>query len=379
MPIFDAFRKPPRPVPEISTRPADPALALIERFDALVDALPVGVIVVGEDGRVTVFNPAACEIFGVPRERALGRALIESVRSFELDRRLSNALRRGAEQTAELTYNAGIERKLEVTTRPLRGGEPPREAVAVVHDITRVRELEAIRRDFVSNVSHELRTPLTSVKIMVETLQGGVDKKAQTEFLKDIARETDRMIALVQDLLGLAKLESAAPLTPFEPVDLSEVVREVVATQALRARQLNIDLVLRTPDEPVVMQGDRARLVQVFVNLLDNALRVVPSGGHVKVAVRREPDHAEVIVSDDGPGIPSSALPHIFERFYVVDRSRARSSTGTGLGLAIVKHIVESHGGTITAESELGAGTTFRCRFNALDASAQASPDLSLS
>ncbi|MBV8221887.1 MAG: PAS domain-containing protein, partial [Candidatus Eremiobacteraeota bacterium] len=307
-------------------QPAQPdrSAALLERFDALVDALPVGVIVVGEDGRVTAFNPAAAEIFGVPRERAIGRTLIESVRSFELDRRLSNALRGGVEQTAELTYNAGTERRLEVTTRPLRGIEPPREAVAVVHDITRVRELEAIRRDFVSNVSHELRTPLTSVKIIVETLQGGVDATTQAEFLNDIARETDRMIALVEDLLGLAKLESSAPASPFVPVDLCEVSREVVATQALRAKQLHIDLQLRTPEDPVEINGDRAKLVQVVVNLLDNALRLTPPEGHVKVGVRSEDGHAELRVSDDGPGIPSSALPHIFERFYVVDRSRAR-------------------------------------------------------
>src|SRR5271165_191172 len=364
MPLFDQFRK-PRKTEGVSSHAAltDRNSALVERFDALVDALPVGVIVVGEDGRVTVFNPAAAEIFGVPRARALGRTLIESVRSFELDRRLSNALRHGAEQTAEMTYNAVAERKLEVTTRPLRGGEAPREAVAVVHDLTRVRELEAIRRDFVSNVSHELRTPLTSVKIIVETLQGGVDATTQAGFLRDIARETDRMIALVEDLLGLAKLESSTLAVPFSPVDLCEVCREVVATQALRAKQLHIDLQVRTPDEPIVMLGDRAKLVQVVVNLLDNALRLTPPNGHVKVAVRSDDGHAVLSVADDGPGIPSSALPHIFERFYVVDRSRARSSTGTGLGLAIVKHIVESHGGTVVAESQLGVGTTLRCRF----------------
>ena len=367
MPLFDAFRKPakadaPRAAHSL-TLSGDRSTALIERFDALVDALPVGIIVVGDDGRVTVFNPAASEIFGVPRERALGRTLIESVRSFELDRRLSNALRGGVEQTAELTYNAGSERKLEVTTRPLRGSEARREAVAVVHDITRVRELEAIRRDFVSNVSHELRTPLTSVKIIAETLQGGVDKKAQAEFLNDIARETDRMIALVEDLLGLAKLESGAPASPFAEVDLCELCREVVATQALRAKQLNVDLQVHTPDAPILISGDRAKLVQVVVNLLDNALRLTPPAGHVRVAVTSEQGYAELRVSDDGPGIPSSALPHIFERFYVVERSRARASTGTGLGLAIVKHIVELHGGTVIAESELGVGTIFRCRF----------------
>jgi two-component system phosphate regulon sensor histidine kinase PhoR len=364
MPLFDAFRKTRAGGAALdSEQTPDRSAALVERFDALVDALPVGVIVVGDDGRVTVFNPAAAEIFGVPADRALGRTLIESVRSFELDRRLSNALRHGAEQTAEMTYNAGVERKLEVTTRPLRGGEAPREAVAVVHDLTRVRELEAIRRDFVSNVSHELRTPLTSVKIIVETLQGGVDTKAEAAFLNDIARETNRMIALVEDLLGLAKLESGAPDSPFAPVDLCEVCREVVATQALRAKQLRVDLQVRTPEHPVAVHGAHSKLVQVVVNLLDNALRLTPPEGHVIVAVQSDGGHAELSVSDDGPGIPSSALPHIFERFYVVDRSRARASAGTGLGLAIVKHIVESHGGTVVAESELGVGTTFRCRF----------------
>ena len=364
MPLFDAFRKSRGPGVAPDAGPvSDRSAELVERFDALVDALPVGVIVVGDDGRVTVFNPAAAEIFGVPAERALGRTLIESVRSFELDRRLSNALRHGAEQTAEMTYNAGAERKLEVTTRPLRGGEAPREAVAVVHDLTRVRELEAIRRDFVSNVSHELRTPLTSVKIIVETLQGGVDKKTEAKFLDDIARETNRMIALVEDLLGLAKLESGAPDSPFAPVDLCELCREVVATQALRAKQLHVALQVHTPEQPIVVTGSHAKLVQVVVNLLDNALRLTPPDGHIDVTVKSDDGHAELRVSDDGPGIPSSALPHIFERFYVVDRSRARASAGTGLGLAIVKHIVESHGGTVVAESQLGVGTTFRCRF----------------
>jgi two-component system, OmpR family, phosphate regulon sensor histidine kinase PhoR len=363
MSIFDAFRKQPGAHAEIAPESQHDA-APLERFDALVDALPVGVIVVGDNGRVTFFNPAAAEIFGVPPERALGRTLIESVRSYELDRRLSNALRGGVEQTAELTYNAGAVRKLEVTTKPLRGSDARREAVAVVHDLTRVRELEAIRRDFVSNVSHELRTPLTSVKIIVETLQGGVDKKTQTKFLGDVARETDRMIALVEDLLGLAKLESDTPANPFAPVDLCELCREVVATQLLRATQLNVELQLRTPDEPVVIQGDRDKLVQVVVNLLDNALRLTPPNGHVKVSVQHGDGFAEIAVADDGPGIASSALPHIFERFYVVERSRARATTGTGLGLAIVKHIMELHDGTVEAESELGAGTVFRCRFN---------------
>jgi two-component system, OmpR family, phosphate regulon sensor histidine kinase PhoR len=355
--------------------PAEPAVkaatpaelianALTERFDALVEALPVGVIVVGNTGQVRLFNPAAAEIFGVSRERALGRSLIESVRSFELDRRLAAALRDGAEQTAELAYAAGVERRMEVTTRPLRTPDGPREAVAVITDITRVRELEAIRRDFVSNVSHELRTPLTAVKIMVETLQAGVDARAQNEFLANIARETDRMIALVEDLLNLAKIESGKIERPHELVDLCALCREVVDMQQPRARALKTDLRLVAPAIPVLVTGDRDKLVQVVVNLLDNALRIVPGGGKVEVSVYGEPEYAEIAVEDNGPGIPSEALPHIFERFYVVDRSRSRASAGTGLGLAIAKHIMEQHGGSIAAESEVGVGTTFRCRFN---------------
>ncbi|HXM17212.1 MAG TPA: ATP-binding protein [Candidatus Tumulicola sp.] len=366
--LFDPFR---RSRAEQTASPVNPpaseaellANALADRFDALVEALPVGVIVVGAKGQVRVFNQAAAEIFGVARERALARSLIESVRSFELDRRLTAALRDGTEQTAELEYVAGVERRMEVTTRPLRSPNGPREAVAVITDITRVRELEAIRRDFVSNVSHELRTPLTSVKIIVETLQAGVNAGVQKEFLANIARETDRMIALVEDLLRLAKIESGAIERPFEAVDLAELCREVVDMQAPRALALNVDLRLIAPPNPVIVSGDRDKLVQVVVNLLDNALRIVPSGGKIEVAIHGEPQYAELTVEDNGPGIPSAALPHIFERFYVVERSRSRVSAGTGLGLAIVKHIMEQHGGSVTAESELGVGTTFRCRF----------------
>jgi two-component system phosphate regulon sensor histidine kinase PhoR len=336
---------------------------IVERFDALVQALPVGVIVVGSNGQVRLFNPAAAEIFGVPGDRALGRSLIESVRSFELDRRLAAALRGGTEQTSELAYSAGVERRLEVATRPLYTPEGTREAVAVITDITRIRELEAIRRDFVSNVSHELRTPLTSVKIMVETLQAGVDDKAQQEFLASIARETDRMIALVEDLLRLAKIESGKLERPHQPVDLGDLCQEVVDMQAPRARSLGIDLRFTKPPSPITVPGDRDKLIQVVVNLLDNALRIVPSGGRVGVFVYGDSEQAEITVEDNGPGIPSEALPHIFERFYVVDRSRSRAAAGTGLGLAIVKHIMEEHGGSVTAESELGDGTTFRVRF----------------
>jgi two-component system phosphate regulon sensor histidine kinase PhoR len=341
------------------------AAAGARRFEALLDALPVGVIVVEPPGRITAVNEAAAKLFGIAPDRAIGRALIESIRSYELDRRVAAALAEGIEESADLTFIAATERQLHVTTRVVDCGDGRREALVVAVDRTRVMELESIRRDFVSNVSHELRSPLTAIKIMTETLQGGVEPEASADFLENIARETDRMVALVEDLLDLARLESGKLDLRFESVDLGELCREAVAAQASRARRLGVTLDAAAPETPATIAGDHDKLMQVVVNLLDNALRHTPTGGQVKTAVRRTDGMAEIEVADTGSGIPSDAIGHVFERFYVVDQSRSKSKGGTGLGLAIVKHIVESHGGTVEAESELGVGSVFRCRFPA--------------
>jgi len=328
-------------------------------------ALPVGVIIIGEDARIRAFNQAASDIFGVAAP-AEGRALIEIVRSFELDRRLTAALREGVEESAELTYTAAQERHLQLTTRVLRGPGGGREALAVITDLTRIRELESLRRDFVSNVSHDLRTPLTAVKLMVETLQSGVDATASEEFLTSISLETERMITLVEDLLDLARLETGKFELRLDTVDVADLCRQAVARNSQRAVSLGIRLDRTNAGAPILVSADRDKLYQVLVNLLDNALRHTPRGGSVSVAATRDENGAaQIVVRDTGSGIPSTALPHIFERFYVVDPARARSRSGTGLGLAIVKHIIEAHGGSISVESELGAGTTFRCTLRA--------------
>jgi len=341
-----------------------PAANADRRFTALIDALPVGVIVVEPPGRVAVINDAAVKLFGISADRAIGRALIESIRSYELDRRVNAALVDGVEESADLSFIAATELRLHVTTRVIERDGGGREAIVIAVDRTRVVELESIRRDFVSNVSHELRSPLTAIKIMVETLQGGVDEAGAREFLANIAREADRMVALVEDLLDLARLESGKLDVKFEGVDVGALCREAVATQASRAQRLGVELTVDAPQERLSIAGDRDKLMQVIVNLLDNALRHTPAGGRVTVSVRRGAQGGVVVeVADTGSGIPSDALGRIFERFYVVDRSRAKSTGGTGLGLAIVKHIVEAHGGSVEAESELGQGSVFRCRF----------------
>ncbi|HKW44022.1 MAG TPA: ATP-binding protein [Candidatus Eremiobacteraceae bacterium] len=338
--------------------------AATARLAALLDALPVGVVVIDDDARVTAFNAAASDILGVQTERAVGRALIESVRSYDLDRRLLAALREGVEGTAEVPLHAASDRSLRITTKAVHAADGTSEAIAIVVDLTRVRELEALRRDFVSNVSHELRTPLAAMKIMIETLQSGADGDVAAGFLRSLAAETDRMVVLVEELLDLARLESGKLEMRLGTIDLGALCRDVVATHMPRARSLGIALNVSVPAETISIIGDRDRLVQVVSNLLDNALRHTSSGGHVEVGLSPARGLVTLYVQDDGPGIPFDALPHIFERFYVVDRSRSRSAGGTGLGLAIVKHIVESHGGSITAESELNRGTTFRCTFS---------------
>jgi len=333
------------------------------RFDTLLEVIPAGVVIVEPPGRITAINSSAAKMFGIAPERAVGRALIECIRSYELDRRVAAALAQGVEESAELTFIAATERRLHVTTRAIDRGDGRREALVVAIDRTRMMELESMRRDFVSNVSHELRSPLTAIKIMTETLQGGVDKAASKEFLDNISRETERMIALVEDLLDLARLESGKLDLKFESVDLGDLIRDVVSSQASRAAKLDVRLDALVHDGGVTIAGDRDKLVQVVVNLLDNALRNTPAGGSVTAAVGRSDGKAYLEVADTGTGIPSEALPHVFERFYVVDRSRAKSKGGTGLGLAIVKHIVEAHGGTVEAQSELGRGSVFRCTF----------------
>ena len=331
-------------------------------FDELLADLPVGVIVVGPDGRIAAFNPAAEQIFEVTAARAIGRSLIESVRNAELDQRLMAALRQGSASAVELTHLAG-ERRLQVSVRPVARADGSHQAIIVVVDLTRLRELEAIRRDFVSNVSHDLRTPLTAIKIMVEALQSGVDEPARQKFLADIARETERMIALVEDLLDLARLESGRLELKMAPVDLGALTRRVAAAHETQARELGVRLEALAPDRPAVVIGDQDKLYQVVTNLVDNAVRNTPEGGRVTLKSARNGSQAHIEVTDTGFGIPADAMPHVFDRFYVVDRSRARQKSGTGLGLAIVKHIVELHGGTVSATSELNVGSTFRCTF----------------
>jgi two-component system phosphate regulon sensor histidine kinase PhoR len=266
------------------------------------------------------------------------------------------------------TETGSAERFLQAQAAPLSDAAGQRIGVLIVmHDVTRLRRLEVIRRDFVANVSHEIKTPITAIKGAVETLDDAVDDlgldDSARRFLGIIARQADRLHNIVEDLLSLARIEQETERDriALERVDLNEVARAAVSACMLQADAKQIKVELRRADSAEVMANAQL-LEQAVINLLDNAIKYSPSGTRVSIACAAPDDDAgaQVIVSDQGVGIDSDHLPRLFERFYRTDKARSRAQGGTGLGLAIVKHIAQAHGGTVSVESQVGRGSTFR-------------------
>jgi two-component system phosphate regulon sensor histidine kinase PhoR len=234
-------------------------------------------------------------------------------------------------------------------------------ALFVLHDITKQKRLESVRKDFVANVSHELRTPLSVIKGYIETLVDGRDMPVEDRerFLRTIQRHTERLNSLLEDLLALSRLESINPELHREPVSLSTLITGLI--DDYRARPATAGHSLNFALDPAVSEIliDPLKITQVFENLLENALKYAPRGSHIDISTRLHANDVEICIRDNGPGIPEADLPHIFERFYRVDKGRSREKGGTGLGLSIVKHIVQLHGGRVWCESKLGQGTAF--------------------
>ena len=332
-----------------------------DRAARLVGALPFAAFTVDAGARVRVFNAAAAALFAVDPARAVGRAIIELIPSVDLERMLRAAVA-GETSTRDIVLWSGArERYVGVTAQPYEDG-----AIAIAADRTALLAAERMRSDFIANVSHELRTPLSAMKLMLETVHAADDDaEARTLFLPQVGDEVERMIRLVEDLLELARSESGTIPMRRERLDLGDVAAATVHTFAQRAGALGIVLGLDA-QTAVEVDADRGRLTQVAVNLVDNALRHTPSGGSVVVEVACDGRDAVLRVRDTGAGIPFADLTRVFERFYVVDRSRSREGGGgTGLGLAIAKHLVEAHGGSLVAESEYGRGATFTMRIPA--------------
>ena len=326
------------------------------KLSAVMETMSDGVIVVDSSGDVELLNGAAATLFGVDPGVDPETALSVG-RDHEL-RQLVAACRSAREpQYAEIILTVG-RRTVDAVATPLEE-EPGGAVLVTLHDLTELRQVETSRREFVSNVSHELRTPLSSIKAMAETLEdGGLDDPSiNADFVMRIHIEADRMTTLVNDLLELTSLQSGQADMKPEQVDIASVIREEGNRYVQVARGLGIEANVSVPEDlpGVVAQEDRMR--QVVRNLLDNALKFTPENGRIDLSASASHDTVEVRLSDNGLGIPPESLPHIFERFYKVERSRRNE--GSGLGLAIVKNIVQAYGGEVSVESREGEGSTF--------------------
>jgi two-component system phosphate regulon sensor histidine kinase PhoR len=248
---------------------------------------------------------------------------------------------------------------------PLRDGTgAPAGAVVVLHDVTQLHRLEAVRRDFVANVSHELKTPITALRGMLETILDDPEMPEPTrrKFLGRMEGQALRLSAIVSDLLTLSRLEAADTVVAPEPLDLRDVMLASLHAVAATADGRRIAVASELPETPVTIAGDAVALEQAVTNLLDNAVKYTPEGGQVRTSLRVADGHAVIEVADTGPGIPREHQDRVFERFYRVDKARSRELGGTGLGLSIVKHACRQHGGDVALASVPGHGSTFRIR-----------------
>jgi len=325
----------------------------------ILEAMQEGVVVVDRDGRIVLVNPALRSMLLVGAE-AVGKLLIETVRHAQLEDLVEDARASSGAVPIEIELPGLKPRRLLVHASPLSGDDEG--LLFVFVDVTEVRRLESLRRDFVANASHELRTPVAAVRSATETLQSGAleDPPAAIRFLDIIDRNAQRLQSLVEDMLELSKLESNEFKLKRERVELGSVVPIVLALFRERAEKKGVRLTAELSPDASAVEGDPRALEHVLSNLVDNAVKYCPPGTRVLVSASRlDDERVRLVVSDTGPGIPPEHLPRVFERFYRVDAGRSRELGGTGLGLSIVKHMVEAMRGKVAVESEVGKGSTF--------------------
>jgi two-component system, OmpR family, phosphate regulon sensor histidine kinase PhoR len=336
------------------------ALQLQTQQEALFNSMVEGMLLLDDMGRVVLANRAFAGLFGVSAD-IRSRTIIEALRIHELADLVEFLGTQKQVLGYELKLAGPLERWVQVNGAAISNGDGRRYGtILVFHDLTRLKQLESARKEFVANVSHELRTPLSLIKGYVETLLDGAKDKpdVSTRFLQTIDRNAERLKLLIEDLLTISELESGRVKLNLQGVALRPVADKVFADFKDRAEAKQVKLINQTPDLRV--RADTNRLEQVLGNLLDNAIKYGRQEGRVIVGGDTAPgSQVEIFVQDDGPGIPPEAIERVFERFYRVDKARSREQGGTGLGLAIVKHIVQSHQGRVWAKSEPGRGASF--------------------
>ncbi|MBI4845621.1 MAG: PAS domain S-box protein [Candidatus Omnitrophica bacterium] len=331
-----------------------------QKLGAIFNSMIEGVIVIDKAGQIVSVNPSIEKIFGILNKDAAGKSFLEAIRNSDIAQIVSAVLEKGKPLSNEIAFIYPVRRVFEVNATPIFDNNLISGCLAVVHDITEIRRLETIRRDFVANVSHELKTPLTSIKGFVETLLEGAldDKENNRNFLKIIQAHSERLNSLVEDLLSLSHLESKEITLNKKSFDLRLLLEEVISGVKSQLKKMNIEIRNDIP-AGIGVAADKDRISQVFTNLIDNAVKFNKKNGFIRIYAQEVSGKIKVYVEDSGIGIPEKDVLRIFERFYRVDKARSRELGGTGLGLSIVKHIVELHSGSVGVESIEGFGSKF--------------------
>jgi len=338
-----------------------------DQLQQILASMSEGVLVVGPDGRALMINPAFYRLFDLAGDFT-GRPVLEIIRHPGFARLIDNTLRQGEPQSAQIELAAPERRTLLLASSPitLGGGTGGHQgAVVATRDTTDLTRVADMRRDFVANVSHELKTPLAAIRGFAETLRDGAldEPTVARRFTERIVSQCRRLQELLDDLLTLSRLEGVAPALEREPVALAAIVHRAVELIAAVAREKKVEIEVEAGDEPLPpVLGDPDGLERLVLNLLDNAIKYNRPEGRITVRLSRTDGEALLEVTDTGIGIPPESIPRLFERFYRVDKGRAREEGGTGLGLAIVKHVAQTHGGQVEVESRAGQGSTFRVR-----------------
>jgi two-component system, OmpR family, phosphate regulon sensor histidine kinase PhoR len=333
------------------------------RVAAILSGMVEGVLVVDGDGRLRLVNEAARHMLNLEDHLLVGRHYVEAVRQPGVVQQLGAALKGEHRPPIEVPLDRGSSAtsgprifRAQATPASAEGGG----AVLVLHDISDLRRVDRVRRDFVANVSHELRTPLTAVRGYVEALmEEPTSPQQRRKFLEVIDRHTGRMERLVRDLLRLARLDAQQEIAELHTVDVASLFRLASADLSERIEKQRIHVDVRVEPGAAVIEADPTKMHDALRNLIENAVNYSAEGGRVELAARIEDGKVLLSVGDDGPGVPEADLGRVFERFYRVDKSRTRDPGGTGLGLSIVRHLVELHGGRVHAENRRAGGAMF--------------------
>jgi two-component system phosphate regulon sensor histidine kinase PhoR len=334
------------------------------QVEAVLSAMSEGVMMVSKQGSVIIINNALKKMFSL-KEDPTGKTYWEILRNRELTKLVESVLKNCKPESREIFYLYPNEKYYFVNVIPL--DSPDKELIVVMFDITDFKRLEKIKADFIANVSHELRTPLTAIKGYTETLEEEAYETPddQKHFLRIIKRHTDRLINIVSDLLVLSEVESRDSLSKentsndLEEININEVIKSSLEALRSKAAEKELEVSFETMDDAYKIKANRFLLEQMFINLIDNAVKYTPENGKIDIKVLNSDSQVLTEITDTGIGIPKEHLPRIFERFYRVDKTRSRNLGGTGLGLSIVKHIVIMHGGKIEVHSEEGKGSKF--------------------